>query len=282
MTARWVTIALSKLAEGEPVGSAPWRFGGLSRSMPRRRVVRAAVLGLTGSLLVAIAGPAGPAGSSSNGPTTYEADCTNPLAVGVAAPFVIGLDINAEPDDSAPVGAAFGATGSANFTLVGPVIAGVMQLFPSATIGATVHATVGSTDGTATGSFLYTHTFAPTDTLGRQITGVSWVVGATTLTGAADTFAATDVGRSVAGPTGGGIVNGTAITAVAGDGASATISIPTTAAAGPVSIGTGENMTFFDSAFATGDVFTTNVLPTDDAASIGIVGVTSVTVSAGD
>ena len=224
-----------------------------------------------------LVGPvAQPASGSTNGPTAYEADCTTLLAAGLVAPFVVGLDINAEPDDSAPTGAAFGATGSASLTLIGPVIAGVMQQLPSATVGGSVNATIGSTDGTATGTFVYNHTFAPVPALGRQIMGVSWTSGSTALTAAAGTFQPSDVGRFVAGPAGGGINAQATITAVAVDGSGATISIATTAAAGPVNIGTGANMTFTDAAFDSGNVFTTNGTAGGQA-NIGVIGVTSVT-----
>jgi hypothetical protein len=145
-------------------------------------------------------------------------------------------------------------------------------------IGAAPTETIGSTDGTATGSFAYSHTFANVPALGRQITGVSWASGATTLTAVAGTFQAGDVNRFVAGPTGGGINPQSTIVSIAGDGSSATISIATTAAQTNVAIGTGENMTFADPAFSTGNVFTTNGVEGGQA-NIGVTSVSSVAVN---
>jgi hypothetical protein len=235
------------------------------RGRQRSRVVRAGILAALGSLVVMIAGPASVARASTNGQTTYEADCMGTgLGAGQTAPFVIGLNITAAPDGLAATGATFGATGAASFTLIGPVVAGANAVIFSPTINVSVTDKVGSTDGTATGSFTYTHTYASLANPGRQIASVSWASGSTTLTGAAGTFLASDVGTAadptfVAGPSGGGINANSTITAVAADGSSATISVATTAAAGPATIGTGHSLTFVDAAFATpANAFTTN------------------------
>jgi hypothetical protein len=192
------------------------------------------------SIAALIGGSVAPASAGTNGPTTYEADCTTSLAAGQVAPFVPGLDVNGAPEPPlSPTGLQFGVSGEATATVIGPVLAGL-----------------GSTDGTATGTFSYTSpTFSPVPALGRQIAGVSWSNGSTTLTAAAGTFVAGDQGKFVAGPSGAGIDPQSQITAVSGNGDSVSISVATTAAAGPVTIGTGENMTFTDPAFRTGNVF---------------------------
>jgi hypothetical protein len=206
------------------------------------------------------------------------------LAAGNVAPFVQGLAIDAQPDPLSPTGASFGASGTATSTIIGPVLAGLEQALAPTMIGAAPTETIGSTDGTATGSFTYTHTFANVPALGRQITGVSWASGATTLTASAVLFQAGDVGKFVAGPaavapeTSSPINPQSTITAVAGDGLSATISIATTAARTNVAIGTGENMTFADPAFSTGNVFTTNGVE-GGKANIGVTSVSSVGVN---
>jgi large repetitive protein len=197
------------------------------------------------------------------------------LAAGQVAPFVQGLAIDAQPDPSAPTGASFGASGTATSTIIGPVVAGLEQALAPASIGAVPTETIGSTDGTATGSFAYTHTYANVPALGRQIPGVSWASGVNTLTAAAGVFLAGDVNHFVAGPSGGGIDPQSQITAVAGDGSSATLDHVTTAASASATIGTGQNMTFSDSSFSTGNVFTTNGVD-GGKANIGITSVSSV------
>src|SRR5260370_39852519 len=99
--------------------------------------------------------------AGTHGTVTYEADCTTALQAGSVVPFVAGLSVNASPDPSAPTGATFGATGTATVTLVGPVVAGIQSsVVAAASLGASISETIGSTDATATGTFLYTHTFA--------------------------------------------------------------------------------------------------------------------------
>jgi hypothetical protein len=249
------------------------------RTRTRFAAAGTAVAAFLATLAALIGATVAPAGAVSNGTTTYEADCTTSLSAGTVAPFVEGLGVNTSTDTLFPTGQTFGASGTATETIIGPVVAGIEQQLPSANIGAALTETVGSTDGTATGSFTYTHTFPQVPALGRQITGVSWTSGATMLTAAVGTFQAGDVNKFVAGPSGGGINPQSMITAIAADGSSATISIATTAAAGPVNIGTGDNMTFADPTFATGNVFTTSGV-NGGKANIGVIGVTSVTVNA--
>jgi hypothetical protein len=222
----------------------------------------------------AVALSEGPAGAGTNGTTTYEADCTSALAGSEAAPFVEGLNVTATPDPSPATGGSFGATGTATQTIIGPVIAGLEQAIAPTSVGAATTETIGSTNGSATGSYAYTHTFANVAALGRQITAVTWTSGSTTLTAAAGTFKSTDVGAFVAGS---GISPQATISSVSTDGSSATISLATTAAGTAATIGTGNNMTFSDATFSTGNVFTTAGSP-GGSASIGVVGVTGVTV----
>ncbi len=219
-----------------------------------------------------------PVGAGSNGLTTYEADCAGAgLAAGQTAPFIEGLAVNGAPDPSAPSGALFGVSGTASSTLIGPVVAGVQQVLNLATLQIRVNETVGSTDGTATGSFPYDHLFASQTVPGRQVAGVSWNSGSTTLTAAAGAFLAGDVGKFVAGPAMQGIVPTSTILSIAADGSSATISVATTApSVGAVNVGTGENMMFADPAFSTGNVFTTNGVE-GGKANIGVTSVSSQT-----
>ena len=245
----------------------------------RRTSSRRYLAGLAASALVAgtlataglVVTTAGPAVAATNGSTTYEADCMGTgLGAGQTAPFIIGLNITASPDGIVvPPGGTFGATGAASVTLIGPVIAGANAVIFSPTIGATVTAKVGSTDGTATGTFTYTHTFTALANPGRQSTAlsVSWATASTTLTGAAGTFLASDVGKFVAHT---GIDPNSTIVSVTALGDSATISTPTTAAGAAQTIGIGANLTFTDPAFSTGNVFTTNVAAGGNA-NIGIV-----------
>jgi large repetitive protein len=249
------------------------------RTRTRFAAAGTAVAAFLATLAALIGATVAPASAVSNGSTTYEADCTTSLSAGVVAPFVQGLGANTSTDTLFPTGQTFGVSGTATETIIGPVLAGIEQQLPSANIGAALTETVGSTDGTATGSFTYTHTFPQVPALGRQITGVSWTSGSTSLTAAAGAFLQSDVGSFVAGPSGGGINPQSMITAVNGTGDTATISIATTAAAGPVSVGTGNNMTFADPTFATGNVFTTSGV-NGGKANIGVIGVTSVTVNA--
>jgi hypothetical protein len=197
------------------------------------------------------------------------------LAGSEAAPFIEGLNVTATPDPSPATGGSFGASGTATETVIGPVVAGLEQALAPTAIGATINETVGSTDGTATGSFAYKHTFPSVTALGRQIAGVTWTSGSTTLTGAAGTFNSGDVNAFVAGT---GINPQSTIASVSTDGSSATLSLATTAAGTSATIGTGMNMTFSDSTFSTGNVFTTAGSP-GGSANIGVVGVTGVTVN---
>jgi hypothetical protein len=241
-----------------------------------------AVAAFLASLAALIGASVAPAGAGTSGPTTYEADCTTSLAAGQVAPFVQGLDVNGAPEPPlSPTGLRFGVSGAATGTVIGPVLAGLEQAVPGGTptIGVEWTEAVGSTDGTATGTFSYTSpTFSPVPALGRQIGGVSWTSGSTTLTAAPGTFVAGDQGRFVAGPSGGGINPQSQITAVSGIGDAAFISVATTAAAGPVAIGTGENMTFTDPAFSTGNVFTATGVP-GRTSNIGVTSVTRVIVT---
>jgi hypothetical protein len=188
------------------------------------------------------------------------------------------MNVTATPDPSPATGGLFGASGTASQTIIGPVVAGLEQAIAPSMIGATTNETVGSTDGTATGSFTYTHTFPNVAAAGRQVTGVSWTSGSTTLTAAAGTFTSSDVNAFVAGASGAGINPQSTIASVATGGASATITQPTTAAGTSATIGTGMNMTFSDSAFSTGNVFTTAGTP-GGTSNIGVVGVTGVSVN---
>jgi len=265
--------------------------GGLVRLRThRKRATRFAAAGTAvAAFLATLAGLIGfsvaPAGAVSNGTTTYEADCVGQgAAAGQTAPFVNGLTVNTSADTLSPTGATFGASGAASVTLIGPVVAGINQFVNTAStgVGGAVNETVGSTDGTATGSFNYVHTFPNIPTPGRQITGVSWVQGVATLTGAAGTFVPADVGPPtnpifVAGPTG-NLNPNTTITAVSADGSSATISIaPLLTSVGAQTIGTGQNVTLVDPTFASpATAFTTNGVE-GGKANIGIASVSSVT-----
>ncbi len=246
---------------------------------PIRRVGQFTIAGAIAAATVGVLTTFAPTvGAATNGPTTYEADCTTSLAAGEVAPFITGLNASASPDPSAPTGAAFGASGSASVTIIGPVIAGVEQQLSSPTIGAAVNETLGSTDGTATGTYAYSHTFTPVSGAGRQITATSWTSGVATITAAAATFTSADVGASVAGPSAGGLAQTTTITAVSGDGSSATLSVAPTASETSATIGIGHNTTFTDSALSTGNVFTTSGTA-GGKADIGVVSVTGVTLN---
>ena len=226
----------------------------------RRRVTAVVgVVGLLAALLVALA--AAPASAGSNPNTTYELDCTTTLQPGVAAPFLLTANLNATPDPSFPTGASFGAAGALTGSVPAPVVAGLEQALGPAQIGLNLGGVVlGSTDGTATGTAPYSNNFAQVAAApARQVTGVTWTSGSTTLTAAAGAFnAGTDVGLSVAGPSGGGINPASTITAVGAGGGSATISLATTGAGTAAAIGLGRTMSFTDPAVSTGNVFTTN------------------------
>jgi hypothetical protein len=240
-----------------------------------------AVTAFLASLAALIGVSVAPAGAGTNGPTTYEADCTTSLAAGTVAPFVLGLDVNGAPEPPlSSTGLVFGVSGEASATLIGPVLAGLEQAVPGGTPTIGVDGwteAVGSTDGKASGTFSYTSpTFSPVPALGRQITGVSWASGSTTLTASNVLFNAGDVGKFVAGPSGQGINPQSMI--VSQNGSTATISVPTTAAPPvPVTIGTGANMTFTDPAFRTGNVFTATGVP-GLRSNIGVTSVTRVVV----
>jgi hypothetical protein len=249
------------------------------RNRTRFAAAGTAVAAFLATLAGLIGFSAAPAGAVSNGTTTYEADCVGTgAAAGAVAPFIEGLTVNTSTDTAFPTGATFGASGAASQTLIGPVIAGINQFVNTAStgIGSAVNETVGVTDSTnATGSFNYIHTFPNQTTPGRQILGVSYVAGTPTLTGAASTFVAADVGSFVAGPTG-SLDPNTMITAVAADGSSATINIAPLLPETSVAIGTGQNTTFIDPSFSTGNVFTTSGA-SGQTADIGVIGVTSTT-----
>jgi hypothetical protein len=242
---------------------------------------------MLGSAVVLMAGPA-PAATNATGPPPagdvfYEADCTTGLAAGLVAPFLLGVNANASPDNMASTGATFGATGQVDSVIIGPVIAGLAQAGVIGTsIGPSTAFTIGSTDGTATGSFAYSHTFptVPAGTpgsAGRQVAGATWTSGSTTIM--SPNFVAADVGYFVAGPSGAGINPQSMITAVT-PGVSATINTPTTAAEATASnVGVGMTEIYSDSTLSTGNVFTTNGVSGGNA-NIGITSVTSVTVHA--
>lgn len=214
------------------------------------------LLGLAGVALTTV-----PASAGTNPNTSFEFDCTTTLQPGVAAPFLLTANLNGAPDPSFPTGASFGVSGALTGSIPAPVVAGLEQALGPATIGLNLGGvTLGSTDGTATGSSAYSHNFAAVAAApARQVTGVSWTSGGTTLTGAAGAFnSGTDVGLSVAGPSGGGINPATMITAVNGTGSTATINIAATAAGTAATIGLGDTKSFTDTAVSTGNVFTTN------------------------
>jgi hypothetical protein len=208
--------------------------------------------------LVGVALTAAPASAGTNANTSYEFDCTTTLQPGVAAPFLITANLNGAPDPAFPTGASFGVSGALTGSIPAPVVAGLEQALNPATIGLNLGGvTLGSTDGTATGSSPYSKNFAAVASApARQVTGVSWASGGTTLTAAAGTFTASDVGLSVAGPSGGGISPASVITAQTGG--TATISVATTAAGTAATIGLGDTKSFTDPAVSTGNVFTTN------------------------
>jgi Putative Ig domain len=248
----------------------------------------AAFLATLASLAGVIGTSVAPAAAGTNGPTTYEVDCTGTsLAAGQTAPFIMGLNVSPNVTDPQPAGTSFGVSGTATETLIGPIIAGAYQQINLALTGglnASVGSeTVGSTDGNATGSFTYSHDFGTLAAPGAQRTGVSWTAGSTTLTGP---FQASDVGTPtnpmfVAGPgpsAGDGIdPNSTVVSVV--PGVSATISLPTLAAQTNVNVGLGQSLTFADPAFSTGNVFTTTSGPGGPPANIGVTSMASTTLS---
>ena len=75
--------------------------------------------------------------------------------------------------------------------MIAPVVAGGEQSVLggiTTMLGVSTDFVIGSTDGTATGTFHYTHTFAPVPvgtpgSAGRQITAVTYTSGSTTLHG---------------------------------------------------------------------------------------------------
>src|SRR4051794_991551 len=239
-------------------------------------------------MLVMLAGPAGAAtdatGPPPGGDVFYEADCTTSFQANVTAPFLIGLNINASPDGIAATGASFGATGTVDVPLIGPVVAGGEQSVLggiTTMLGVAVNFVIGSTDGTATGTFNYIHTFTPVaigtpGSAGRQLTAVTYTAGSTTLLG---NFNAFDVGYSVAGPSGTISPTSTIVSVV--PGVSATISEPTLGAspAGGATIGLGMTILFTDPNLNTGTVFTTNGAP-GGVSNIGITAVNAVTLNA--
>jgi hypothetical protein len=181
---------------------------------------------------------------------------------------VSALTGNASPDGIAPTGASFGFAGAYTGTLIGPLVAGLEANLTVTTIGLNVHnVVIGSTDGTATGTFSYSKTFTPVTANGRQLAGVSWTTGTSTLNG---NFVAGDVGFAVAQALGGtGIPTGTTITAV-NPGVSATIDTTTTTT-GSGTLGLGGQMSFTDAGVSTGNVFTTNGV-NGGHANIGVIG----------
>lgn len=211
---------------------------------------------------------------------SYESDCTTSFSPGEVAPFVSSTVINTTPGSAAPSGATFGVDGTVAQTLIGPFLAafdagyGSILGFPT-TLGLSVNQTFGSTDGHATGTDSYTHTFAPVTNPGGAVSGVTFSSGSTTLTG---DFSSAAVGDFVSdGTTSANIVNGTTITAINGT-TSATISQATTGASSAtgdyVAFVPAAGLTFIDSSFSSGDVFTTAGTP-GQTAGIGITSTTS-------
>jgi hypothetical protein len=243
---------------------------------------------LVASLGALVATSVAPAAAGTNGQTTYEVDCVGTsLAAGQTAPFIVGLNANTNVTDPQPAGTSFGVSGAASETLIGPIIAGAYQQINLALTGglnASVGGvTVGSTDGNASGSFTYSHNFGTLPAPGGQRANVSWTAGSTTLSAAAGTFLASDVGTPtnpmfVAGPAGTIDPNSTVVS-VAADGSSITISTPTLLAAGPVNVGLGQSLTFADPAFSTGNVFTTTSGTGGPPANIGVTSMASTTLT---
>jgi hypothetical protein len=182
-----------------------------------------------GTLTGALAVSSVPANAGTNGNTFYELDCAGAgLAAGQTAPFVVGLNLNGTPDPVFPSGAHFGATGGASVTVIGPVVAGLVQALNPATLNLGASSfNIASPNASATGSFSFSDaSFGAMAPNGRQVTGVNipFPVGNTIGPG----FTAADVGDFVAGPTG-DIAAGTTITSVTGG--TATLSANTTNAA---------------------------------------------------
>jgi hypothetical protein len=261
------------------------------RIRKRRAVVAGFAVALVGAAMIPPLSHAFASTDGGGGDVLYEADCTTSLKAGVAAPYLIGLNLNASPDSSPATGATFGATGSIDFPVLGPVIAGLEGLnFLGASFAPKADFIIGSTDGTATGSIEEKPTF-PAKTVGhpgdvgRQITKVQWAAGGTTLTAPAGSFAQSDDGYSVAftslsepnklDPL-------TTITNVSVDGTTATISVPALLAsdAGPnfSAVGVGTNTSFSLGGLTIPDTtFTTNGVAGGNA-NIGVTSVKSVTV----
>jgi hypothetical protein len=246
----------------------------------------AALVASLGALVATSVAPA--AATGSNGQTTYEMDCVGTsLAAGQTAPFIMGLNVTPSVTGDQPAGTPFGVSGTASETLIGPIIAGAYQQINLALTGGLTASvsglTVGSTDGNGTGSFTYVQPatgFGNQAAPGRQVAGVNWTAGSTTLLG---NFQATDVGTAtnpmfVAGPAGTIDPNSTVVSVV--PGVSATISTPTLAAPAAASnVGLGQSLTFADPAFNTGNVFTTTSTNGGPPANIGVTSMASTTLT---
>src|SRR6478672_12373012 len=106
------------------LGGASGSGAGLSNGRVRRRatavvaVLGATVVALAGLTVAAFASTDAP-GASPTGDVFYEADCTLSLQPGRVAPYLIGLNLNAAPDNVAATGAKFGATGSIDVPIIG-------------------------------------------------------------------------------------------------------------------------------------------------------------------
>ncbi|HTR71286.1 MAG TPA: hypothetical protein VMH41_13805 [Mycobacteriales bacterium] len=236
----------------------------------RSRSARAVAVGGTLSVVASLAGIAltqAPALAGSNAGTSYEYDCTTALQAGQTGPFEIVTNLAATPDPSFYQGGSFGAAGALTFPIPGSEAAGLAANGITAT-GLTVSGlTIASTDGTATGSYTYGHTFASQTFPTTTVSGVSWTSGSTTLTASAGSFSASEVGDGIGATT--GIPSTAVIVAVAGGGASATISAATTAA-GSGALTLYAPLAFTDSSVSTGNVFGVSTT-LGSHANIGIV-----------
>ncbi len=231
---------------------------------------------------VALAAPL-PAGAVVNNPPgnptapaiSYEVDCTTGFQAGADAPFVTTLQGNTTIDSAAPTGVKFGFSGTATTTIVGGFIANIYAEGLNTGDGTSTlqwTETIGSTDGHATGKYTYNSPGITTPDGGGTTAGiVHWTNASKTLLG---DFTGAAVGDGIATVTP-GIPQAATITAINGT-TSATISVPTTAAA-PLSaaatVSWGANTVFSDTHVNTGNVFTTNGAA-GGTAGIGLVSAT--------
>jgi hypothetical protein len=185
--------------------------------------------GMVGAMAVAVVGlSAGSAFATSLGPIAYEADCTTPLQAGTVAPFVIVVNGDTNVNSAFPNGAKFGATGTVTTNLSGGFIAG-LEANGFGTGGLVTQVSIGATK--ATGTYAINGTAPSVTWDGRQIGGVSWGSGSTTLSGP---FVAGDAGHFVSGTN----IPPAAVIVGVNPGVSATITAATTGA-GSGNVGTG-------------------------------------------